>query len=257
MKKLIGVCKDCISFVVYCFLCIFNIKRNVALLYHSVGHAKKEDDPYGVNVNPDEFEKHLKLILRQGNGIDITFDDGYANNFENAFPLLKKYNMTATFFLATDFLDGKIKSEALGGDNFKERPLTWDEVRTMNKEGMRFGSHSLSHSLLSNIQDEQLNDELKTSKSKIEKNLGQAITTFAYPYGNSKSFNGKVKKELENLGYERAYTNIMGSNPSNSKGQLELKRIRVYGSDTPFKLKMKIKGAYDWVDTFNGTKTKH
>lgn len=227
---------------------MLTFRENITLLYHSVGRIDPTDDPYRVNILPEDFEKHLKIISKYKGKIDITFDDGYGNNFENAFSLLKKYNLSALFFLVTDFIEGKFGSENLGGKNFKERPLTWNEVKIMDKAGMRFGSHSKTHRLLTSISEEEIKNELLDSKEQIEEVLGHGIDSFAYPFGGRSSFNDRIKALLKEARYNHAYTNIMGSNASNPGDNFALRRIRIYREDGPFRLRMKINGAYDWVD---------
>lgn len=224
-------------------------KRKVTLLYHSVGYINPKNDPYRINILPENFERHLKIIFRHRDNIEITFDDGYSNNFKNAFPLLKKNNLVATFFLITDFIDGKIESSDFGGKNFKEHPLTWNEVKIMDKAGIRFGSHSKTHPHLTNVTESQLIRELTDSKRRIEEVLGHQIDSFAYPFGNTDSFNSLIKKVLKEAKYNYAYTNIMGCY-AEPKDKFSLRRVRIYREDGPLRLKMKIKGAYDWIEYF-------
>lgn len=224
-------------------------RKDITLLYHSVGRMDPNDDPYRINILPEDFERHLRVISKYKGKISIAFDDGYGNNFDIAFPLLKKYNLDATFFLVTDFMDGKFGSENLGGKNFKERPLTWDEVKIMDKAAMRFGSHSKTHRLLTCIRGEEVNNELLGSRERIEEILGHRIDSFAYPFGGRDSFNDRIKTSVKEARYDHAYTNIMGSNASNPNDNFALRRVRIYREDGPLKLRMKINGAYDWIDT--------
>lgn len=246
-KKIILFLGDVVSFIVYLLIFFRERKGSVALVYHSVREIDHKDDPYRINVFPHNFEKHLKVISQYKDKIVVTFDDGYSNNFDNAFPLLKKYNLSATVFLATDFVDGKIKSEDFGGKNFNERPLTWDEVKIMDRAGIKFGSHSKTHPFLSKLSESELKVELIDSRKRIEEILGHGIDSFAYPFGDVDSFDDLTKKALMESKYNHAYTNIMGSNSSNPNDKFALRRIRIHSEDGPLKLKMKIKGAYDWV----------
>jgi len=238
------------------YLIFFFAKRkgDVALLYHSIGRVDRNVDPYKLNVSPEDFAKHLKIISKYNRKIAITFDDGYGNNFENAFPLLKKYNFNATIFLITDFIDGKIGSENFGGENFKVRPLTWQEIKAMDRTGVKFGSHSKTHSPMTKLSEDELKKEALESKRHIERALGHQIDTFAYPFGDATSFNNMVKEAVREAGYNKAYSNIMGCNREDPDDKFALRRIRIYREDGPFKLKMKISGAYDWVDVIGSTK---
>ena len=119
----------------------------LCLMYHSIDSEKNKG---GIFV--DEFEEHIKWIkdkktfkMEELKGLDytlppnsilITFDDGYKNNYTLAFPILKKYNMKATIFLNTKFIE---KDEAY---------LNWDEIREMYKSGLiDFQLHTHSHQL--------------------------------------------------------------------------------------------------------------
>ena len=119
----------------------------LCLMYHSIDSEKNKG---GIFV--DEFEEHIKWIkdkktfkMEEVKGLDyklpknsilITFDDGYKNNYTLAFPILKKYNMKATIFLNTKFIE---KDEAY---------LNWDEIREMYESGLiDFQLHTHSHQL--------------------------------------------------------------------------------------------------------------
>lgn len=246
-KKVILFLRDVVGFIIYLLIFFRRRKGAVTFVYHSVGYVALKDDPYRVNITPERFEEHLKVISRYKDKIDITFDDSYENNFKYALPLLKKYNLSATIFLTTDFIDGKIRSEDLGGKNFKESPLTWDEIKIMDREGIKFGSHSKTHAFLTKISEDELKREVADSKKRIEEVLKHKIDGFAYPFGDVDSFSNLTKEALKESKYNYAYTNIMGSNLSNPDDRYTLRRIRIHSEDGPFRLKMKIKGAYDWI----------
>lgn len=248
--------KDLISFIIYITILVFFRKRheNITFLYHSVGYVNSKEDPYRLNIFPEVFDKHLKVISKYRDKIEITFDDGFGNNFENVFPTLKKYNLNATIFLVTDFIDGKFGPENFAGKSFKERPLTWEEIRIMDRTGIKFGSHSKTHSLLTKLSKDELGRELIDSKRRIEEMLGHKIDSFAYPFGGMDSFNDQTREVLMEAKYNCAYTNIMGRNPANPSDKFTIRRTRVYRDDGPFKLRMKISSAYDWVDKVVGMK---
>lgn len=220
----------------------------VTLVYHSVDRVDPSKDLYRLNITPERFEEHLRIISKCKDHVRITFDDGYGNNFENAFPLLKKYGCTATIFLITDFIDGKFKSTKSCGEDLELRPLTWEEIGSMDKSGIRFGSHTKTHPVLSKLSRDSIREELVDSKKRIETSLGHAIDSLAYPFGSRSSFNSTVAEVASEAGYKYAYANIMGINEDELKDTYSLKRVRIYSEDSPLKLKMKLRGAYDWVD---------
>ncbi len=121
--------------------------------------------------------------------IVITFDDGWRDQFEYAFPILKKYHATATFFIFTN---------AIGRHAF----ISWDNLREMLAAGMTVGAHSRSHPFLTKITDpSKLWDEISGSKVIIEKNLGVPVTAFAYPFGQ---YNASSTTLVEKAGYTAA-----------------------------------------------------
>lgn len=225
-------------------------KGVITLVYHSVDRIDPSKDASRLNITPEKLEEHLKIISRFKDDIRITFDDGYGNNFEHAFPLLKKYGLKATVFLITDFIDGKIGSKEFCGKYLDLRPLTWDEIRIMGDSGIAFGSHSKTHPVLASLSRDAIRTELSESKERIERSLGHAIDSFTYPFGGRSSFNAIVAEVAVETGYRCAYTNIMGINRDGRKDDLALRRVRIYSEDGPLKLRMKLKGAYDWVDMF-------
>lgn len=249
MERTIGFLRDIVSFMIYILL--FFRKRNgrVTLLYHSIGQISPEGDPYRLNILPWKFEKHLKAISENNIDIEITFDDGYGNNFDQAFFLLKKYNMRATIFLITDFIDGRIGSESFAGSGFRARALSWEEIRAMDKEGIQFGSHSKAHARLTKLSKDEAMKELSDSKIRIEEMLGHPIESFAYPFGDASSFNEFTEGAVRDTGYNKAFVNIMGYNRHDGSDRYHLRRVRIYGDDGVLRLKMKISGAYDWIDS--------
>lgn len=103
--------------------------------------------------------------------IVISFDDGWRDQFEYAFPILKEHGDTATFFVFTNAID---------------RPgfLSWDNLREMQHAGMTIASHSRSHPFLLKISDPAaLREEIAGSKRLLEERLGASVTEFAYPFG--------------------------------------------------------------------------
>ncbi len=92
--------------------------------------------------------------------------------------------------------------------------LAWDEVRIMHRSGMSFGSHTVSHPILSQVSPERAREEIYESKRIIEENIGTAVTTFAYPSGRKQDFNGTTKAILKEAGYTCALTVVFGTNGS-------------------------------------------
>lgn len=114
--------------------------------------------------------------------IVITFDDGYNDVYNNAFPILKKYNLKADFYIITDWVGGSVY-------------VTTDMIKEMSLSGLiEIGSHTLNHSSLGSLSEINQDNELKQSKDKLEKLLNKEISTIAYPKGSYNSTTIRLAK---------------------------------------------------------------
>jgi peptidoglycan/xylan/chitin deacetylase (PgdA/CDA1 family) len=155
-----------IIFVILLFLIMFFNKKGVpCIMYH---HISSEN-----GVSPEEFEKHLKIIAKSNtfkleeiekknnklpmNSILVTFDDGYEDNYKCAFPLLKKYNVKATVFLNTAYID---KDPCY---------MTWLQIKEMYESGLvDFQLHTHSHfSVISKVEIERFFEEKDKNKREL------------------------------------------------------------------------------------------
>lgn len=206
------------------------VKNVPVFLYHCV-----LETPYGKNTDlfvlPSEFEAQVKYWSENGytgifaselpiskkfeKPIVITFDDGYSDNYEVAYPILKKYNMKATIFVST---------KTVGRDGH----VTRSQLKEMSNSGLiSIQSHSVHHLDLSKLEEEKMKTELYKSKQLLEKAIGSEVTAFAYPYG---AYNDAVINEAEKY-YETAF--ITSDTISLSKnGDMEISRSIVYRSTT-------------------------
>lgn len=144
------------------------------------------------SITPDQLMGYLKYGRPlPENPVLITFDDGYLDNYLNAYPILKKYGFTATVFLVTDLV---------GHDG---RFMTWDQVREMQKNGFVFGSHTVNHLPLTKMNSDQALAELTGSSAAMERELGVKPRYFAYPTG---AYNLKLEELVRQAGYRAAFT---------------------------------------------------
>lgn len=184
------------------------------LIYHSVR-------PYypGITnlvkeytVPPDIFDNQMKYLADNGftvvtfddvwayfqNGtplpakpVMITLDDGWENQYVYAYPILKKYTYTGIFF---------IYPGAIGAKHF----LKWPEVKEMVGAGMVIADHTQTHPELPRIDEPALlKKEIAGSKGIIEKEIGRAVTDFAYPFGE---YNDRAIQAVKDAGYRSART---------------------------------------------------
>ncbi len=133
-------------------------------------------------LNLDSFlQARYDGIPLSGKAFVLTFDDGYENFLTEAFPVLARYQFTATVFLATNLV-GSPRLE----EGEPESPLlTWEQIITLRKAGITFGSHTCNHPRLLTLSKEEIWSELSASREKLKARLGEPIQYLAYPYGES------------------------------------------------------------------------
>jgi peptidoglycan/xylan/chitin deacetylase (PgdA/CDA1 family) len=146
--------------------------------------------------------------------IILTFDDGYSDNYQNAFPILKKYKFVATFFVVTGFVDEK-----------RTGYMNWDQLEDMAIAGNEIGSHSLTHPDLQGKSQAFQDTEIAGSKLLIESRIGTPVVSFSYPAGD---YDARTLATLRETGYLAAVTEIAGTSQTAGK-LLELQRIRIRG----------------------------
>jgi len=132
-------------------------------------------------------------LLHTGERIDgryfcITFDDGIGACYDYAFPILADKGVPAAFFIVPEYVSSGADRDhrscrPLPGLKMKVNYMTWDECMEMKNGGMAIGSHTYSHSRLSQLSDADAYGELRRSKEIIEKNLGGRCDHFACPWG--------------------------------------------------------------------------
>ncbi len=88
----------------------------------------------------------------------------------------------------------------------RELVLSWDEVREMSRNGIRFGAHTVSHPVLTRVPLETARQEILDSKRRIEEETGQEVTTFAYPNGEPGDYNKDIEEILRGSGFRCAVT---------------------------------------------------
>lgn len=131
-----------------------------------------------------------------------TFDDGYAGVYTRGYPILAAQGIPATVFVVAGAIGGINEWDIRIGDRV-ERLLTVGQLRELAQAGWEIGSHSMSHARLTQLPDKQLRAELYGSRVMLEDLLGNAVTSFAYPYGE---VDARVSDAVREAGYRNAVT---------------------------------------------------
>ncbi|MBE0437650.1 MAG: polysaccharide deacetylase family protein [Methylomicrobium sp.] len=190
-----------------------------------------------LKTNVSHFAKVSELLQSQRlppKSVALTFDDGYANNFENAFLPLIENNMKATWFITTDCI-GKY-AEWMGPPSEQTKMLSADQLREMSDAGMEIGSHTCSHPDLSQLSFKQKLEELTRSKQLLEDLLQKPVTGFAYPFGR---YNEDTLKAVRAAGYEWACSTRSGWFKKEDDPLL-IRRVTIFSGDTPSILARKL-----------------
>ena len=173
-----------------------------------------------VSITPDELYSGLNgEIELPPKPVLITFDDGYADNYTNAFPILKYYGMRATIFVIPAFV-GKY-------NNY----LTWDELREMEENGITVESHTMNHYKLEELPDDEIRSELLNSKQMLEEQLGHPVEFLAYPTG---TYNLHIAGIAKAVGYKGAYT-IKYGNVDLGSNFYALERVPIFNTGRTMK----------------------
>ncbi|MFX0124538.1 MAG: polysaccharide deacetylase family protein [Candidatus Hodarchaeota archaeon] len=144
------------------------------------------------------------------NNLIITFDDGWANNYTNAFPILMKWGLTATIFVITGCIG-------------RPRYLDWNQLEEMNKEGISIQSHTCSHRPLTVLENHEILYELQGSKKSIEEHLDKRVDFLSVPHG---MINQKVIDLAQAVGYKAILTSEPGYSHSYDNPAI-LRRINI------------------------------
>jgi peptidoglycan/xylan/chitin deacetylase (PgdA/CDA1 family) len=112
----------------------------------------------------------------------ITFDDGYQTMYDEAFPVLQRYGLSAMVFLTVGETGTRRSAGRLPSLNGRSM-LAWHEIREMQRWGIAFGAHTLTHPDLTRLPLDRVEAEVCDSKAIIEDSLSAPVVCFAYPYG--------------------------------------------------------------------------
>ena len=235
------------------------------LTYHSiVEHDRRE--PEQMTTSVAQLRSQLKQLaaggyqvrpasavvaqLQRGVAIEaktviLTFDDGFADNYRLAFPVLREFNAPATFFVITAALSGE--RDKLHNPWIADY-LDWEQARQLQASGLiEFGCHTATHRTLRGLPASVLMEETDGAKRTLEDRLESAVTLFAYPFGSYGSWDAAAIEAVGRAGFAGAFTTVSGpiTTPTDL---LSLKRCRVSWTDEGDEFDRLLRGAYDWYE---------
>lgn len=292
-------------------------ERLLVLAYHRVFDVEDETrfpfDPELISASSSEFRRQVEYLSAHYSPVTlaqvlsalddgvplprrpvvITFDDGYADNYLNAFPVLRSLGVPATVFLSTGYIggqepfwfdhvanvlfhapEGEVTVPGIQGSlrlfdvesrrhasnvvlryvkrlpnqqrreliewlaltlKFKRRDedtclanvMTWNQVQEMADAGIEFGSHTVSHPVLSRVDDAMLDYELRESRRSLEERLGRTVETIAYPVGEVDAFDQRVEAAVQRAGYRLGFSYVSGTNSLKQLDRFSLRRLHV------------------------------
>lgn len=204
------------------------------LLYHVVSHNPDPNNLYQFSVK--EFEKQMVYLKENGyrtltikqyfNILDgkaampakpilLTFDDNSNDFYPNVYPILDKYDLKATQFTVSDWVNGSWN-------------MTAEEITTVMENGIDIQNHTVTHPFLNQMNYDQQFKEINDATASLKSLTGKTTNVFAYPYG---AYNADTISVLENLGFQGAFT-VAGGLSTDEGSRYEIPRIMILNGDT-------------------------
>jgi peptidoglycan/xylan/chitin deacetylase (PgdA/CDA1 family) len=155
----------------------------------------------------------------------ITIDDGYADNWSVAYPILRRYRFPATIFVVTNQIGGAYYSHV--HSELNGRPmLSWSEIEALTQAGIEIGGHTRSHPDLTKIPSKQAREEIAGSKVDLEGRFDIAVHVFSYPFGK---YNEYVQALVQESGFLGACSSNTGLNTPITP-LFALRRVEIHGT---------------------------
>lgn len=206
------------------------------LMYHYVSPLPADADKYRLDLTvlPENFQAHCEYLAENNyrtvtmeqlygalirgeklppRRVVMTFDDGYADAYTEAFPVLRQFGMTGTFFVVRDFM---------GQAGY----MTWAQAGEMLAAGMEIENHSVSHIDLRGLDRDSMVYQIGAAADEIQNQLGRRPRFFCYPGGR---YDPLAVQVVQETGHLMAVTTADGLVHTSSDA-LRMARARVRGS---------------------------
>ncbi|MBZ0100161.1 MAG: polysaccharide deacetylase family protein [Taibaiella sp.] len=241
-------------------------QRPRILMYHMVSEHRQGARFNKLRVPPRMFELQMRWLSENGwhfatmselmlnrdlpkKTVVITFDDGYEDNYLQAYPVLKRYAAKATLYLVVErfnrdwSVNKKLHHDS--GELMREPKLSNVQVEEMLSSGLvELGGHTMTHANLAQLGHEDKLSEIVAAKSELQRRFGQDISSFAYPFG---IYDAPDVSICADAGFSSAVTTNEGIDRDRFFNPFLLKRIKVSGKDSMFAFKLRMKtGRRGW-----------
>jgi peptidoglycan/xylan/chitin deacetylase (PgdA/CDA1 family) len=253
-----------------------NVPAPVVLCYHRVLPVSANSRLPRYAVTPAQFHEQMLLLADEGfrsltlddfravasgerecrgRSVLITFDDGFADIYLNAWPIAQELGIKLNLFLCTGLAAGEqlkpfepqTQADRESQRAFPDlwRPLNWSEVRAMSDAGVSVGFHSHSHSNYGRLSHAEIDVDVIRGSSLMEQQLGRKPVSFAFPYGHHGSYSAQAISALEQHGLDIFFTTEMQRTALPTKGPIS--RLVVHPEDDIHSFRRKLFGGYEWV----------
>jgi peptidoglycan/xylan/chitin deacetylase (PgdA/CDA1 family) len=229
------------------------------LTYHRVNADHPGDR---LSVHPAAFAAQMETLARTGRpvlpldravmamrgseslpprAVAITFDDGFADNFDCAVPILARFSFPATFFVATSFMGTSSCTDRYTGCCATDGAMSWSQVGELASRGHVVGGHTRTHPELKLLGSERVWDEVDGCRRDLAQQAGVEASLFCYPRGSESA---SVRDLVRRAGFTAACSVYPGSNPPDTD-PFALRRTEVSGDDTLEDFRLKLEGGFD------------
>jgi peptidoglycan/xylan/chitin deacetylase (PgdA/CDA1 family) len=225
-------------------------RERIALMLHSIADplSPAEKSYY---IAPRRFSNFMQRFVSSGyktttlhdwlqnavlpRHVLLTFDDAYDDLYEHLLPLVIEHHLTPVIFVVADRIGQTNLWDQASGLRSRNL-LNLSQLREMQRYGVLFGSHTLSHAALPTTSDQQLLRETRDSRLKLQDLLGSEILSFAYPYGE---VDQRVRSAVVAAGYKVAFTTLPGPNWWNDPFSQRRADINEYTSSGDFSFSLR------------------
>jgi peptidoglycan/xylan/chitin deacetylase (PgdA/CDA1 family) len=220
----------------------------VILYYHTVTSEQRKRFAQQMD-NLTRWVKPIAICVKEGlerdtHHVAVTFDDGFQCVIENALPELIQRKIPSTLFVPTGYFGQPATWDGISThSDHRETVMTVDQLQKLPSDLISIGSHTITHSSLPRLTEEEIRRELYESRQKLESITGRDIKLLSFPYGE---YNETVIKWARQTGYEHVFTTIPKLVYSVPEDYV-IGRISVEPTDWSLEFRLKLLGAYRWL----------